>query len=140
MKVRGEDVICAMALKRAVEVYLGNIEVSQDVLNRLNSRFGYKIMGKYENVDQSDDEDKWAALLANAKRFRKDRAFIWDLMEEATQDYFNDYADFELPVAQGAPCSSEAVRVVVKATRDFVRLLGDTRTSAYMKKYWTGKI
>lgn len=140
VKGRGEDVICVMALKRAAEAYFGNIEAPQDFINGFNSRFGYKIMGKYENVDQCDDEDKCAALLTNAKRFRKDRAFIWDLMEEATQDYFNDYADFELPVARGARRSSEAVKVVVWATWEFVRMLGNTRTSAYVKKYWNGKI
>ena len=142
VKVRGEDVYCAMALKMATEAYLGNIGACSDILDRLELRFGHKLMGQYVNVDKSDEEDKWAALLANAKRFRKDRAFIWDVMEEATQDYFNEYAeDSEPPVAQrGARRSSEAVRVVVEATGEFARVLGDRRTRAYVEKYWNGKM
>lgn len=132
--------VCAMALKRVAEVYLRDVGTSHDVVNKLNSRFDQKIMRKYDSVDQSGKGDKRAALLHNAKRFRKDRAFIWDLLEETVHDYFNDYSGGELPVALGARRSSDAVQVIVKATRKFVTVLGDTQTSSHMRKYWTGKI
>ena len=109
-------------------------------MNRLNSHFDSRIMSKYDRSDYSEDEDKWAALLRNEKRFRKDRAFIWDRLVEALDEYFNDYDNFELPVALGARHSSNAVKVVVKATRAFATMLGDEQTSAYMKGYWTGNI
>lgn len=140
VKAHQEDLVCVIALKRAAEIYLRDIEASQDVVNKLNLRFDHRIIRKYDKVDQSDEEEKWAALLSNAKRFRKDRAFVWDVLEEATHEYFNDYTDGELPVALGARRSSDAVKVVVKATREFARVLGDAQTSAHMKKYWTGKI
>ncbi|KAF6240021.1 hypothetical protein HO173_001629 [Letharia columbiana] len=140
VKTHGEDLVCVIALKRAAEIYLRGIEASQDVVNKLNSRFDHKIMGKYDGLDDSDDEDKWVALLNNEKRFRKDRAFIWDRLEEATHEYFNDYSNSELPVALGARHSSDAVKVVVKATRAFASVLGDVHTSAYVKNYWIGKI
>lgn len=140
VEMHGEDIFCAMALKRAVEKYFKAIEAPPDVTNRLNSRFESKIMGKYDMSHYSEDEDKWAALLRNEKRFRNDRAFIWDRLEEALDEYFNDYDNFELPVALGARHSSDAVRVVVKATRAFARMLGDEQTSAYIKKYWTGNL
>ena len=140
VKVRGEDITCAIALKRAVEKYFKDIEASPDVMNRLNSHFDSRIMSKYDRSDYSEDEDKWAALLRNEKRFRKDRAFIWDRLVEALDEYFNDYDNFELPVALGARHSSDAVKVVVKATRAFATMLGDEQTSAYMKEYWTGNI
>lgn len=110
-------------------------------MNKLNSRFDHTIMRKYDRVDQSDDGEKWAALLSNEKRFRRDRWFIWGVLEEATLDYFNDYEDAELPVSpRGARHSSDAVKVVVRATRSFVRRLGDGRTAAYVGEYWRGRI
>ena len=55
-------------------------------------------------------------------------------------DYFNDYGNCELPVVLGARQSCDAVKVVVKATRTFVTVLDNAQTSAYLKKYWNGKI
>lgn len=141
VKAHGEDLVCAIALKRAADVYLDDIGVSQDLVNKLDSRFDHTIMRKYDRADQTDDEDKWAALLSNEKRFRKDRWFIWSVLEEATLDYFNDYEDGELPVSPlGARHSSDEVKVVVRATRAFVRRLRDDQTSAYMGEYWKGRI
>ena len=140
VKARGEDLVSVMTIKQVADTYLGDIGASPDIVNKLNSRFDYKITFKYDKVDQSNEEDKWAALLHNEKRFRKDRAFIWDLLEEATNDYFHDYENSELPVALGARRSSDAVRVVVKATRAFAEVLGDEQTSRYLKRYWNGKI
>ncbi len=132
--------LCAIALMRAVEKYFKEIGTSQGFTNRLSSRFDCDITRQNDRLDHYDEEDKWAALVSNGKRFRKDRAFIWDLLEEAVREYFNDYGDGELPVALGAMCSSEAVKVVVKATRAFAMVLGDAEASAYMKKYWTAQI
>ena len=131
-----------MALKRAADVYLSDVGVSQDVVKKLDARFDHTIISKYDRVEQpSDDEEKWAALLRNEKRFRKDRWFIWGVLEEATLDYFNDYEDAELMVSRrGARHGSEAVKVVVRATRFFVRRLGDGRTAAYVGEYWKGRI
>lgn len=140
VKEHGEDLVCAMALKQAAETYLGDIGVSRDTLNGLNSRFDHEILHEYDMAVHAEDEDKWAALIRNPERFRRDRAFIWDVLEEATRDYFNDW-DAELPVARkGARHSSHAVRVVVRATRTFIRLLCDAETSAYVKRYWIGEI
>ena len=100
-------------------------------------------MRKYDKVEQSDDDDEeqWAALMRNEKRFRTDRLFIWRVLEEATLDFFNEWEDDELPVSRrGARHSSTAVRVVVKATRAFVSRLGDEKTDAYMGDYWKGRI
>lgn len=140
VKANGEQLVCVVALKRAVEGYLGDIGASTETVNALASRFNHPIVRKYDSLDDLDEGDKWAALLHNEKRFRKDRAFVWDRLEEATKEYFHDYNDGELPVALGARRSSEAVRVVVRATREFVAVLGDAETSAYLKKYWKGKI
>ena len=142
VKAHGEDLVCAIALKRAADIYLSDVGVSQDMVNKLNSRFDHTIMRKYDKVDQSDDdEEQWAALLRNEKQFRRDRCFIWRVLEEATLDFFNDWEDDELPVSRrGARHSSVAVRVVVRATRAFVRRLGDERTDAYMGEYWKGRI
>ena len=140
VKAHEEDVVCAVSLKRAVEVYLDNIGTSHDLVDKLDSRFDYKIMSKSENLDRCGEEDKWAARLSNEKRFRKDRASIRDVSEEAIDDYFNDYGNCALPVALGARHNSDAVKVVVKATRTFVTVLDDARTSAYLKKYWNGRI
>ncbi len=140
VKTFGEDLRCAITLQRAVEKFFKEIGTSQDFPNRLNSRFDFNITGKYDRIDHSDEKDKWAALVSNGKRFRKDRAFIWDLLEEAVRECFNDYEHGELPVALGAKHSSEEVKVVVKATRAFAMVLGDAETSKYIKKYWTGKI
>ena len=140
VKTLGEDLLCAITLQRAVEKYFKEIGTSSDFPNRLNSRFDCDITRQYDRLNHCDEEDKWAALVSNGERFRKDRAFIWDLLEEAVREYFNDYEDGELPVALGAKRSSEPVRVIVKATRAFAMMLGDTETSAYIKKYWTGKI
>ena len=63
--------------------YLDNTGTSHDLVDKLNSRFDYRIMSKYGNLDRCDEEDKWAARLSKKKRFRKDRAFIWDVSEEA---------------------------------------------------------
>ena len=137
----GEDLVCAIALKRATDVYLNDVGVSQDIVKKLNSRFDHTIMRKYDRVDQSDDEEQWASLLRNEKRFREDRWFNWKILNEATLDYFNDYEDDELPVSRrGASHSSDAVKVVVRATREFVGRLGDDETYAYMGKYWRGEI
>ena len=115
--------------------------VSQDLVDKLESRFDFRIMSEYETLDQCDEEDKPAARLFNERQFRKDRAFIWGVLEEAVEDYFNDYSHFELPVALGgARRGSDAVKVVVKATRTLVARLDDRRTSAYLRKYWDGKI
>lgn len=135
VKAHEGDVVCAVSLKRAVEVYLDNIGTSHDLVDKLNSRFDCKIMSKYENLDRCGEEDKWAARLSNEKRFRKDRASIRDVLEEAINDYFNYYGNCALPVALGARHSSDAVKVVVKATGTFVTVLDDARTSAYLKKY-----
>lgn len=103
-------------------------------------------MSEYGNLGRCDDDDgeeddRMAARSGVERRFREDRAFVWDVLEEAVGDYFNDYTDFELPVAlQGARRSSDAVRVVVKTTRALVARLGDARTSSYLRKYWNGKI
>lgn len=140
VKAHGEDLVSAMSLKSATETYLDDIGASPDTVNRLTSRFDWKVTFKYDKLDQTDAEDKWAALLHNEKRFRKDRAFVWDRLEEATHDYFYDYVDGELPVARGARYSSHEVKVIVKATREFAEVLDDTRTSRYIKRYWTGKI
>ena len=88
VKAHEEDVVCAVSLKRAVEVYLDNIGTAHDLVDKLNSRFDYKIMSKYENLDRCGEEDKWAARLSNEKRFRKDRASIRDVLEEAIQRLF----------------------------------------------------
>lgn len=137
----GEDIVCAIALKRATEIYLSDVGVSQDVVNQLNSRFDHTIMRKYDRVDQSDEEEKWAALLKNEKRFRKDRWFIWTILRQAILDHFNDYEGAELPLSRrGARHISDAVKVVVRATRAFAGLLGDEDTAAYMGEYWQGKI
>ena len=141
VKTRGEDLISAVALKRATEAHIDKIGVSRDLMDKLNSRFDYRIMCKYENVDLcAEEEDKQAARLGNARRFRKDRAFVWDVLEEAVNDYFNNYDNFQLPVALGARRSCDAMKVVFKATWTFVRVLGDTQTSAHLRKYWNGKI
>ncbi len=140
VKTFGEDLLSAITLKRAVEEFLKEIGTSQDFPNRLNSRFDGNITRKYDGIDHSDEKDKCAALVSNGKRFRKDRAFIWGLLEEAVREYFNDYEHDELPVGLGARHSSEEVKVVVRATRAFAMVLRDAETSAYIKKYWTGKI
>lgn len=140
VKAHEEDVVCAVFLKRAVEVYLDDIGTSHDLVDKLISRFDYNIMSKYENLDRCGEEDKWAARLSNEKRFPKDRAFIRDVLEEAINDYFNDYGNCALPVALGARHSSNAVKVDVKATRTFVTVLEDARTSVYLKKHWNGRI
>ena len=137
----GEDLVCAVALKRAAETYLVDTEASHDLVQKLNSRFDHRIMGEYESLDRCDAEgDKWAARRGNERRFREDRAFVWDVLEEATHDYFHDYDGCELPVALGARHGSDAVKTVVKAARRFVAVLGDAQTSAYMRRYWTGRI
>lgn len=73
-------------------------------------------MSKYKSLGGLDEGDTWAALLINERLFRKDRAFIWDVMQEATDEYFNHYNNCELPVTLGARHGSDAVKVVVKAT------------------------
>ena len=105
----------------------------------------YGNLGRCDDDDDDDDDeeedDRMAARSGAERRFREDRAFVWDVLEEAVGDYFNDYTDFELPVAlQGARRSSDAVRVVVKATRALVARLGDARKSSYLRNYWNGKI
>lgn len=141
VKNHGEDLVCAMALKRGAEQYLRDIEAPEDMVNGLNSRFDHGIMREYDVAAHTEGEDQWAALVGNAGRFRKDRAFVWDVLERATRDYFNDYEDEELPVARkGARHSSANVRVVVKATRTLVARLCDAETSAYLKGYWIGEI
>ena len=140
VKARGENLTCAVALKRAVEVYLSDIDASQDLVDGLNLRFDRRHMGKYHSLDRYGEEDRWIVLLKNKRRFIRDRAFIWDLLEEATNEYFYDYYESELPVALGAQHSCDAVKVVVKATRAFARVLGDAQTSAYIEEYWTGRI
>ncbi|CAD6578025.1 MAG: hypothetical protein ASARMPRED_008498 [Alectoria sarmentosa] len=140
VKARGENLTCAVALKRAAEVYLRDIDASQDLVDGLNLRFDRKHMGKYARPDRYVEEDKWIGLLQNERCFRRDRAFIWGLLEKATNEYFYDYYESELPVALGAQHSCDAVKVVVKATRAFARVLGDARTAAYIKEYWTGRI
>ncbi len=99
--------LCAIMLMRAVEKYFKEIGTSQDFTNRLNSRFDCDITHQNDRLDRYDEGDKWAALVSNGKRFRKDRAFIWDLLEEAVREYFNGYEDGGLPVALGAKRSSE---------------------------------
>lgn len=140
VKAHGENPTCAVALKRAVEVYLSDIDASQNLVDRLNLRFDHENMGKYDSPDQYGEDERWIVLLKNEGRFRKDRAFIWRLLEKATNDYFYDYDESELPVALGAQHSCDAVKVVVRATRAFARVLGDAHTSAYIKEYWTGRI
>ena len=134
VEAHGENLQSVITLELVVRAYLCDIGVSQDSLDRLDSRFDHRIMRKYDNDLGESDEEKWIALLNNAKRFRKDRAFVWDVLEEATNDYFNDYVDGELPVG------SDAVEVVVKATRELARMLGDAQTAAYIKRYRRGRI
>ena len=142
VKTHGEDLVCVIALKRAAEDYLLAVGAYEDVVDKLNARFDHRLLFlKYDCDDHSDDEAEWTARILNAKRFREDRAFIWDRLEEATHEYFYENSKGgELPVALGARHSPEAVRVVVKATMDVVWRLGDTETSAYMDRYWDGRI
>lgn len=145
VRTGGENLITAVALQRTTKAYLDAVGVSQDLVDRLESRFDWRIiMSEYGNLGRCDDDeedDRMAARSRAERRFREDRAFVWDVLEEAVADYFNDYTDFELPVAlQGAWRSSDAVRVVVKTTRALVARLGDARTSSYLRKYWNGKI
>lgn len=148
VQTRGESLITAVALQRTTKAYLDAVGVPQDLVDRLEARLSdwRSIMSEYGNLGRCDDdddeeEDRMAARRNHERRFRQDRAFIWDVLEEAMRDYFNDYTDFELPVAlQGARRSSDAVKVVVEATRTLVARLGDARTSSYLTKYWKGKI
>ena len=73
----------------ATDVCLSDVGVSQDIVNKLISRFDHTIMRKYDRVNQPDDEEKWASFLSNEKRVRKDRWFIWMILNRATLDYSN---------------------------------------------------
>lgn len=147
---RGESLLTAAMLQRVTKAYLDAVGVTQELVDKLEGLFddctvtvrecGLKVKGR-DDDDDDDEEDKMAARHRAERRFREDRAFVWDVLEEAVGDYFNDYTDFELPVSvKGARRSSEEVRVVVEATRELVAMLDDTRTSAYLTKYWRGKI
>ena len=97
-------------------------------------------MRRYYGHEQEDKRHLWEALTRNEKQFREDRAFIWDVLEKATIEYFIEYAEFDLHVELGAGNSSAAVRVVVKATWKFATMLQDARTAAKLRRYWNGRI
>ena len=125
---------CLKALQKFAETHLVGIGSFQEIVDELNLRFDKPLREDY-NVDQIDDTgDKWAALLLQRQRFRRDRAFIWKLVEKAVDDYFNDHINGELPMALAAGHSSE-VRIVVEATRKFVAALGDAETAMYLHEY-----
>ena len=139
VKTHEENVSCLKALQKSAETYLVGIGSVQETVDELNSRFD-KPMHEDYNVDQADDTgDKWAALLLQRQRFRRDRAFIWTLVEKAVNDFFNDCINGELPMAPGAGHESE-VRIVVEATRNFVAALGDAETATSLHEYSLGRI
>ncbi len=130
-----------MILKGAAERYLDDVGASQDLVNMLNSHFYLrKVIRRYYGHEQEDKRHLWEALTRNEKQFREDRAFIWDVLEKATIEYFIEYAEFDLHVELGAGNSSAVVRVVVKATWKFATMLQDARTAEKLRKYWNGRI
>ncbi len=113
--------LCAITLMRAVEKYFKEIGTSQDFTNRLNSRFDCDITRQNDRIDHYDEEDKWAALVSNGKRFRKDRAFIWDLLE---RPFASTSTTMRMVSCLWRWELSAALRVV-KAKRAFAMVLGD---------------
>ena len=141
VQIHGEDCFCALDLKDAAERFLDQIEASQDLVDELKSHFNpTRLVDRYMGDEQVDREHLWVALHVNEKCFRKDRAFIWDLLEAATMDYFGEFDDRELPVAPRAKDGSDDLKVIVWLTWKFVKNLDDAQTSAYIKKYWNGEI
>lgn len=125
-----EDKACVTGIGEFAMKYMTAISRDRAHVPDFEARFGGTNKSEYKDLDNITGGDEYRdAVRINQQSFAADRAWIWDQLERATNEFFDGLGG-EVEVGR------RDWRVVVKAARDFATGLEDEETAELLWQYW----